>query len=501
MDSGRDLDLAYGEQVPLDYYVPYRISGGGSYQVSAVDPVGITALVPESVDMAVRIDGGDYAGGVISNIRPSLYVYYQSGQWWRKSLRVDPTGQNDPIAFGYEPQQVCEGGSFVSVFRDWADITRSVINYSAAGLDGECFTPDDEVHAIATNASVTTQPVAISLIRALYAEDGALAGLVGTQQSQMLYYDSTLSQVPKVLLGNLYYARNAGDYARAFDFALFRVSQIGQSGAVYSVYKVDNQGNISAPLYSTVSHLNYGFADAQAVYMPMSYSSTGQIVRIPIDTSQAPTIIYSGDFIDGIAGVTSKAVVAYRDYDVIAVEKTQGSYTNTLITAKASWSYTYWPVFVSGDLVYWTVYDAYNSQYVPTTGRAGISRDDGKLISYHRQSQWIANQKLEGQLNSMGDTPAAGAILVRGYTGTLDVTGQQGGTLLYYDLQRGKRTSLGVISEPGAFYFDTIALIDLLTFRYLAASGRTDLDVYSLDTVNGVLAQITNSSSSDEYAP
>jgi hypothetical protein len=506
--------------VPLDYSAPYRVVGGSAYAVSATAPTTISQLVSGEVQAATVVNDGEFRKGSVKNIRPSLYVYYQNGQWWQQSLRVPKRGQPaaSPVAFGQEPQPVCNDWG-IGVFSDWAHSENSIISYFTAGPDFQCDSGDEEQHVMSVRATTTTPAITTQMIRAFYATDGSISGILGFAGASLLKYEPTLTYGPKVLISNLLYARNAGTYARTATTAYVRVKDLS---GLYGIYSVNSDDTIAGPFISGTNSIGPGYADADALYF-QTYSTafgTQEVVRVPFASMQSPVVLYTGALDGQFFGVSDHAVIVSRSggSEIVAIEKNTGSSVTTLASMTATVSDSifslvysrshvgfavgdYADVFVSGNTIYWTAYDDYDSQYWPTSSRAGISLDDGTVVESHANAAWIGRVSSTVQYNTPGDTSLNGVVLLSGYTGPLDVTGFQGGAVTYYDLTQGVQSPIGTVTAAGVFPISSFYAVTTLPFQYMPETGRTDLDMYVFDTASPLMTQLTDTPTIDEIAP
>ncbi|MDB5968048.1 MAG: hypothetical protein JWQ90_498 [Hydrocarboniphaga sp.] len=522
--GGDDPGGPVGTSFPTDFSGAYIAPGEVDDDVYLVrasqldTSVQVSRAATGKIDDSVVVMAGEWSGGKASNSRPAQFVYSQAGQLWRLDLRSGTSAT--PTALGRDSQQFCY---FAGVWADDAVTTHSFVFYSAAGTDGSCYGDDDEIHAFRLDDSPLTSPHVIGPssstsfampLRVFYSSTGSISGFVVGVHDELRYYDASLITFKTLRAGatGSSFGR-AGAFARTMDTAYIRYQDAETQTS--HIERVKSDGT-SSPIYSEPNtRFGSGYSDENALYVVARPASGGtHIVRVPYDGSQTHTLYSTSEFVTYIAGVTSKALVIVVSTStgidqLMSIEKISGSTVKTI--AEAGYGFfgatlegnlpTGTSPFVSADRIVWTAYADPSGQGAPSSSRAGISKDDGTQVELYERSEWINQVNANADFTLPRDVGASSAALVRGYTGAeFQTTGDQGGTIAYYDFLSGNKQDVDTVPDS-AFIQSSFLPVGLTAYQHLPTSGRSDTDVIGFDLLKRSVTQLTDTVFISEEVP
>lgn len=507
-------------EFPTDFVTPYIVSGASDDDLFVVaassqsTSVHVTRPATGSIVDGGTLVAGDWSAGIVSNERPSHFVYALPGQWYRFGLRSGTTVAAS--AWGLEPYEICDSSAFSNAspgfvksplsYPDYAVPAHSWWFYETDPTGGDCTAEPTEYHGLRMDDSSGTSPRGVGAdvepLRAFYSSTGAISGFVARIGNSIAYLNANFAN-PVTLASNVSSIARAGSYARTASDIYVRYKD---SGNTSRIDRITSDGVIHPHLFSTVAGtIRGGFSDDTVLYVRVALADgSTQLTRIPYDGS-AQSVIYTSqpqDFIT-VLGVTSHAVILGTFLGsggevLSAVEKTTGSAVTSLTQTNGSFFFFSAPEVV-GDRVVWTAYENPASSGLPTTTRVGISQDDGAVVEAHANSEWIADFNHTTNLAKAKAVPTSGEVLVHDYSSTdWSVTGDQGGTVAFYNFDLGTKTD-NLMTVPGpALIFAPFEPVGLATYIDLQANQS---DVLSFDLRVPSIQQLTNTLNADEGVP
>jgi hypothetical protein len=525
MDTGGDdPDGPVVTAFPTDFSSAYIAPGNVDDDVYLVrasqldTSVQVSRAATGKIDDSIVVMAGEWSGGKANNIRPAQFVYSQAGQLWRLDLRSGTSAT--PSALGRDSQQFCY---FAGIWADYAVTAHSFVFYSAAGTDGSCYGDDDEIHAFRLDDSPLASPRVLGPnsstsfavpLRSFYSSTGSISGFVVGAEDELRYYDASLSSFKTLRTGaaDNSFGR-AGTFARTMDTAYIRYQDAETQTA--HIERVKSDGSSSSIYSAPNMRFGNGYSDETALYVLARPASGGaQIVRVPYDGSQTRTLYSTSQFVTYIAGVSSKALVIVASTgtgseQLLSIEKTSGSTVKTI--AEAGYGFfgttfegnlqTGTAPFVTSDRIVWTAYADPSNQGAPSSSRAGISKDDGTQVEAYERSEWINQVNVNADFTLPHDMGASGAALVRGYTGAeYQTTGDQGGTIAYYDFLSGNKHDIDTVPDAAVIQSSFLP-VGLTAYQHLPTSGRSDTDVIGFDLLKPSITQLTDTASISEEVP
>lgn len=502
---------------PTDFVVPYIASTSTDDDLFVVSASSLATSVhvirPVTGLMidAATLTAGDWAAGVVSNMRPSQFVYALPRQWYRAGLRNGTAVT--ALAFGQELNEICDSSAQSSFspgfvlppisFPDYANPMHSWWFYETDPAGGDCTAEPTEYHGLRLDDASSTSPRGVGAnvepLRAFYSTAGAITGFVARVGSDISYFDSNFAN-PVLLVSNVSNVGRAGSFARTADTIYVRYKD---ANSVSYIDRITSNGVNQGHLFSMANAtFRSGFSDDTVLYVRAGLSNgSTQLVRVPYNGSATSTIFSSPNFFF-IVGVTSHAVIVDEESSggefLYAIEKSSGATVNTVAQATPTFLFGE-PPEVVGDRIIWTAYDDPRNTGFPTTTRAGISRDDGSVVEVHNNSKWIADFVHSSTLAKAQASPSSGEVLVHDYTSAdWGLTGDQGGTVAFYNFDLGTTTD-NLMTVPGpALIFTPHEPVGLATYYDL---GTNHADVLSFDLRVPAIGQVTNTPNADEGVP